>query len=254
MSFQCIFTGKPFSLDEHNRSREGGVAFGNNSRFRAVAYVLTTCLFGRPRIIADLTQEEAKHIRGIGMSDSQSYASMLASVFDYTNTFYHQEPFLDIQNPNPLFHDLDFIISSDVMEHVSPYPSLQQAFDNLFRMLRPGGWLILSVPFNAKGDHREHFPDLFEYTIILEGGEWRLRNTTVDGRQQEFRNLCFHGGPGAVLEMRVFSRSSLEAFLSASGFIEITFFAIDEDMQRYGIFWDGPNDANSLVLSARRPF
>jgi hypothetical protein len=61
-------------------------------------------------------------------------------------------------------------------------------------------------------------------------------------------------GPGNVLEMRVFSKKSIISFLEKSGFIDIIFYDITEDMNKYGIFWSkyGVNDC-SLIISAKKP-
>jgi hypothetical protein len=86
---------------------------------------------------------ESKKIRGIGMSDDQRYARELCRVFSYTNTYYDQEPKLDIrQLPEQLIGCADFVISSDVFEHVSPpvFPAFQQ----LRKLLKPGAfWSFL---------------------------------------------------------------------------------------------------------------
>ena len=42
-----------------------------------------------------------KSIRGLGMSDKEGYAAILAEKFDYTNTFYDREPRLDFTEPHP---------------------------------------------------------------------------------------------------------------------------------------------------------
>jgi len=63
-----------------------------------------------------------KGVRGLGMSDPEELAKRLAEKFDYTNTFYHQEPRLDIVNPaQEQLRRYDFILSSEVLEHV-PQP------------------------------------------------------------------------------------------------------------------------------------
>ncbi len=251
MSYQCNITGQSFDLEENEKDREGGVRFGFNCRFRAICYVLCKCLYGECRVLKNLPDHQP--ITGIGMSDS-GWAAILAQKFHYTNTFYHQPPFLDICQDSHVeqYRALDFIVSSDVFEHVDPHPSLQRAFDNLAKMLKVGGSLVFSVPYTF-GEHVEHFPRLYDYRISLEDNEYVLRNRTIDGEVEEFRNLCFHGGPGHVLEMRVFSKKSVTAFLENAGFVNITFHEVDADMEQCGIFWSR-NSANScsLIISAQK--
>jgi hypothetical protein len=66
--------------------------------------------------------------------------------------------------------------------------------------------------------------------------------------------LCFHGGDGNTLEMRIFSKKSCLSFLEKSGFVDVTFYNITEDMNKYGIFWDSKNENDcSLIISAKKP-
>lgn len=99
------------------------------------------------------------------MSDWQGYAWRLMHRLGYRNTFLDEEPRLDIRAPDPaLLGTLDFIISSDVFEHVSP--PVQLAFDNARRLLKPDGVMIFSVPYTVGGETLEHYPDLHDYRIV----------------------------------------------------------------------------------------
>ena len=60
---------------------------------------------------------------------------------------------------------------------------------------------------------REHFPDLYDYSIAQLKNDWVLVNRTRDGRLETFDKLVFHGGPGSTLEMRVFSERTLKQML-----------------------------------------
>src|SRR4029079_4712194 len=106
-----------------------------------------------------------KDILGIGMSDWSGYANLLRRKFNYENTFYDHSPQLDIMNPiQKYIGKYDFAISSDVFEHI--LPPLQQGFDNLFRLLKPGGRLIFSVPYTRTAQTVEHYPGLRDYEIL----------------------------------------------------------------------------------------
>lgn len=249
----CNITGNSFNLDDDEKDRELAVRFGFNSRFRAICYVFCKLFYGECKILSNL--EDNKTIKGIGMSDS-GWANIFSQKFNYINTFYHTSPYLDIYNDEHIqqYTDLDFIISSDVFEHINPFPSVQIAFNNLYKMLKPGGSIIFSVPY-THGEHIEHFPNLYNYEILnTSTNKYILYNTTIDNKIEIFNNLCFHGGPGNVLEMRIFSKKSIISFLEKSGFIDITFYEINEDMKKYGIFWSKNNDIDySLILSAKKP-
>lgn len=259
--YKCIITGKSFDLSENNKGRELGTINGSNIRQRALIYALTKCLFNKVTLLNEFPQ--MKNIKGIGMSDSGSIVDKLSHLFDYKNTYYHTEPFLDIYCDDHVakYNDLDFIISSDVFEHISPHPNIQFAFNNLYKMLKYGGHLVFSVPFTYE-KHYEHFPLLYNYTIEkINDNKYSLENTTINGKKEIYTNcykpdgtigeLCFHGGPGTTLEMRIFSQQSLINYLNLAGFKDITFYSPNsiKDMQQYGIFWE--NEC-SLVLSCRK--
>ncbi|HTR00898.1 MAG TPA: class I SAM-dependent methyltransferase, partial [Candidatus Acidoferrum sp.] len=209
---------------------------GGILRFRSIAAVLTQRLFGTVKVLAQLNENRAIH--GLGMSDSHTYADQLAGKFSYTNTFYHQEPLLDITKPDPKWLGAnDFVITSDVFEHVPP--PVQPAFDNLFALLKPGGCVVFSVPYSLGEETREHFPHLHEFSLAQESdGRWVLQNVTKDGRQEEFRNLVFHGGPGSTLEMREFSLKALQKNLADAGFTDVR--VHNESIFEHGIFWLQP--------------
>ena len=255
----CPLTGLKFDLNENDKHREGGLRFGINTRTRALVYALNKNVFN----VNSLSDFQGnKKIFGIGMSDQPNLAHNISQKCSYTNTFYHTQPFLDINDPNSTnkYNNLDFILSSDVFEHISPHPGLQYAFDNMYKMLKPGGHLIFSVPFHY-GEHLEHFPSLYNYSIKTDSqtGKKYIENYTIDGKKEiinkytnhlgQVTDLCFHGGKGAVLECRVYSKDSLFNLLTTAGFKDITIYdpAVIKDMNNYGIFWE--NNC-SLIMSA----
>jgi len=148
---------------------------------------------------------------------------------------------------------LDFIISSEVFEYVNPYPSLEFAFNNLYKMLGNGGYLVFSVPFSYD-KHREHYPNLYNYTIKKVNDQNIIYNKTKQNKKEVFYNVRIEEGDGNTIEMRLFSKSSITFYLEKSGFVDITFYDITEDMNKYGIFWSSDNTNNfSLIISAKKP-
>jgi SAM-dependent methyltransferase len=208
---------------------------GSTVRFRAIAHLLTTELFGRSIALPDL--ERRKDICGIGLSDFGPYARQLEDKLDYTNTYYHGEPRLDITDvPADRVAAYDFIIASDVFEHVAP--PVSRAFANAHTLLKPGGVMIFTVPFTLEAETIEHFPDLHEYRLLETPQGWRLENRTADGRQQVYDRLIFHGGAGLTLEMRVFSRAALEREFAQAGFSRVRI--AGEAYPEFGIVWPEP--------------
>jgi SAM-dependent methyltransferase len=228
--------------------REGASCYhcGSNSRYRSIVASLSEEIFGEIIPLPDF--RKSKSIVGIGMSDSPIYAKPLSKKFLYKNTFYHKEPKLDIMSLSKEMYDkADFIISSEIFEHVPPPVDL--AFDNLFKILKKGGVCIFSVPYNNQGTTQEHFPELFEYKIVTRNENQVLINKTREDIEQSFENLCFHGGPGATLEMRKFSKTSLLDHIAKAGFTKIKLH--DNSIPEYGILLD--EDADSLVISMYKP-
>jgi SAM-dependent methyltransferase len=219
------------------RESAGCAACGSTLRTRAVIHALSLALFGESRVLA--AWPERRDLRGVGLSDWDGYARLLAQRCDYTNTYYHAPPFLDITDvPEAMAGRHDFLISSDVFEHVAP--PVSRAFEGARRLLKPGGTLVLTVPFvqNVKAT-REHYPELHDFEIV-DGPEGRPRlvNRRRDGGTEQFDDLVFHGGPGETLELRVFAEASLRAHLEAAGFRDIRFHR--ERVARFGIAWDVP--------------
>jgi hypothetical protein len=213
-------------------------------RMRSLMYLLSMELFGEPIALPDFPV--CRDLRGLGMSDWDGYALALARKFDYTNTFYHQEPRLDISSIRESdVGTLRFLISSDVFEHIPP-AALDAAFANSRRLLDDRGIFIFTVPYAKEGETREHFPRLHDWRIDQVEGRHRLINRTVGGEEETFDNLVFHGGEGMTLEMRMFSEPDLLRRLAAAGFSSARVHA--EHYAPYGILW--PID-HSLPIVAR---
>jgi SAM-dependent methyltransferase len=247
-SFVCNICGQSNSrvpLAALQRETPSCRQCGSTVRFRAVIRLLSLELFAESLPLADFP--ERLDITGVGMSDWHGYAERLAAKVDYTNTFYHQEPRMDITSIDGAHEDLfDFVISSDVFEHVPP--PVSRAFSGMFRLLKPGGLAIFTVPWVEAAETVEHFPRLHAYEIVQGSSRPYLRNVTSTGEVEYFDELVFHGGDGATLEMRRFAGRQLLEHFSAAGFTEIRI--RDDPDEAAGIVW---LESWSLPLTARRP-
>jgi SAM-dependent methyltransferase len=166
---------------------------------------------------------------------------------DFRNTFLDAEPQFDLLQPGPAdLASYDFVISSEVFEHIAP--PIQPAFDNLARLLRPNGFVIFTVPWRPDGPTQEHFPNLYDWRILDRQTSPVLVNRTRTEAVERFEDLAFHGGPGQTLEMRFFSRDGLTLCLTQAGFTEIAFSRLEEKPE-FGIVWEGDY---SVGLIARK--
>jgi SAM-dependent methyltransferase len=248
LSFQCNICGAycQFQLDRLERETISCVECRSTPRVRAVVDIFARKLVGQSMPLPQFPDDHS--LCGLGMTDLENYASRLAKKFNYQNTYLHREPRLDIaaEVSPTLWGSNDFVISSDVFEHV--LPPVARAFDNVSRLLKPGGLFILTVPFGTQPKTIEHFPELHDFQIVETDGNYVLTNVTREGVVQRFDRLVFHGGPGTTLEMRVFAECDLIKHLAAAGFSEIEVHR--NPLFQYGIWWAGPC---SFPISARKP-
>jgi SAM-dependent methyltransferase len=248
-AFRCNLCGTESSATLASLDRDSlTCAFcSSNVRFRAMAHLVVREIFGEDIALPQVPVN--KTIKGLGLSDADAYAIPLAAKFDYINTyfhtfgyikrFFHTEPRLDIADTDvdvERYGGCDFIVASDVFEHVAP--PVSRAFVNARRLLKPGGRLIFTVPFTLDGDTVEHFTDLHDWRVDEHQGRWRLTNRAVDGRVTHYDDLVFHGGPGTTLEMRVFSRDGLLREFERAGFTRVRIAA--EPYLPFGIHWPEP--------------
>jgi len=235
LKFQCNICGSQCraAITALGRETPSCAGCGSTVRMRALIYMLSMELFGEGLTIPNFPSRP--DIKGIGMSDWDGYAIPLTKKVRHKNTYYHREPKLDITSiDTSLEGDLDFIISSDVFEHVVPPVSV--AFENARKLLKSNGVLIFTVPYVKDGRTREHFPDLYDFEIAGKGKSRILKNRTKEGIEQLFDNLVFHGGDGSTLEMRVFSESSLIKEFHGAGFNNVKIYR--DQVDEFGIIWE----------------
>lgn len=258
IEYCCNLCGCKNRLDSSQFHRELAACkkCGALARFRGIIHALANFLGeSEDAILRDWPIH--KRIFGIGMSDWNGYARLLRRKFSYENTFYDRKPKLDILNlTEKNLGKYDFVISTDVFEHI--LPPLQQGFDNLFRLLKPGGCLIFSVPYTRTAQTVEHYPGMLDYEILNFRGARILVNRDDGGRLQVYDNLVFHGGKGATLEMRIFCETDILNRLAQSGFEDIKVY--DQPNLSIGYYWPELKSADpdapllyAYIVSARRP-
>ena len=258
IDYRCNICGSKNRLESRQFHRELALCSkcGSNARFRGIIHALAEAVGGTDgKPLSDWSRRPK--LSGVGMSDWPGYAGLLREKFSYENTFYDRSPRLDIQNLTPEQRGrYDFVITTDVFEHI--LQPLQQGFNNLFDLLKPGGNLIFSVPYNRTSQTAEHFPGLHEFELLSFRGARILVNRDQDGKLQAYDNLVFHGGEGATLEMRLFCEDDVLQRLKFAGFSDIV--VHEQPRLEIGYYWPelmtadpGAPPLYAYIISAHKP-
>jgi SAM-dependent methyltransferase len=247
--FTCNICGaaNESAVDINDRERASCAVCRSSLRVRSVILALSRALFGMDLSLSDFPT--LKTVRGLGISDSDTYAGGLQTRFDYKNTFYHRSPMFDLSKPDETeFGKYDFVLCSEVLEHVQG--DVDRVFQTLARLLKPTGVLILTVPYAFADATIENFANLHETGLAQVGGATVLVNRSESGKYEVFDQLVFHGGDGATLELRTFSEADLRQKLIAAGLPNIRFDAAGS--RKFGVVFSGPY---SLPIGAAKgPF
>jgi SAM-dependent methyltransferase len=219
----------------------------SSMRFRSVVLALSRALFGLDLKLPDFPT--LKSVRGLGLSDSDTYSEGLEERFSYTNTYYHRAPRFDLLQPDEKeFGRYDFVICSEVLEHV-PDP-VERAFATLGALLKPTGVLILTVPYSHEPGTLEHYPEMAGAAFAEVDGRTVLVGRSASGEYRVFDRIKFHGGIGSTLERRVFSDECIRTALAAAGFTAVRF---DPTPNReFGVVYAAP--CSLPVIAVRAPF
>lgn len=161
-----------------------------------------------------------KCVRALGISDDPIYARPLERLFSYTNTYFHQQPHLDLTAP-PIdeLGRYDILICSEVLEHVNA--PVEAAIAGICSLLKPTGFALITVPYSLAPSTVEHFGNLAECALTTIGGKTVLVGRDEGGQYQVFSDLLFHGGNGATLERRIFGEAALKRVLHDGGFSDV---------------------------------
>jgi len=248
-SFTCNICGAQNRSDVPVRDREAVSCSQCRSsiRFRSVILALSRALFGMDLELPEFPL--LKSVRGLGISDADTYSARLENRFSYTNTFYHRDPRFDLLRPDEReLGKYDFVICSDVLEH-APSP-IEVAFATLGGLLKPTGFLVLTVPYSLEPGTLEHYPELAEAAFAEINGRTVLVGRSSDGGYHVFDGLTFHGGAGSTLERRIFSDAGIRKGLAAAGFPIVHFDSLGN--RGFGVDLSAP--CSLPVIATRVPF
>ena len=141
VEFACNVCGARNRVEQFV-SEPATCACGSNVRMRALIHLLCLELFGQSIPAVDFPR--LKGVRGVGLSDQECYARILAEKFDYTNTWYDREPRLDIRHPAQAWIGAcDFVLAADVIEHIAP--PMETALAAVRSLLKPNGFFGVTV-------------------------------------------------------------------------------------------------------------
>jgi SAM-dependent methyltransferase len=202
-------------LEDEPRERCQCAECGATWRNRATLMAL---MVGMRRPPIPLPEQAADwSIRGVGLSDAPPVAPALASKFLYTNTYYHQFPHLDITDPpETLAGALDFVVCSDVLEHV-PYLRVEPALAGLLWSLKPGGTAVVTVPVGGDRTY-EYYPGLTEFELLGTSVAPVVNWIDTAGLRHTDAEPEMHFGGGMTLAFRLFGSQDVEERLRTVGF------------------------------------
>lgn len=137
MRWSCILCGSAHRGPALPAERDGIPCSGCGSAWlhRALGLVILKGL-GLPIVpLSSLAPDLSR--RGLGISDAFPLAAILGGRFDYTNSWYHRFPKVDLTSvPAELRAEFEFVVCSEVLEHVPP--PVQTAMRGIAELLRPG--------------------------------------------------------------------------------------------------------------------
>jgi hypothetical protein len=165
---------------------------GSNVRFRWLIHRLSLELFGRSIPLAEFPRR--KSIQGLGLTDPAVIADVLTRRFSYRNTHLTTAPQFDIRCDDSPVGPLDFLIASEVFEHVEP--PVSSAFENASRILKDSGVLLFTVPWVFDGDAATAIGDLQDWNLQKGPNGWEIVNRKPNGTVERIGNLSPDGRPG----------------------------------------------------------
>jgi len=215
--WDCVVCGRPAMRDPGAPvDREGDLCTSCGSTWRIRAIALGALLgLGLPRLPLPRQSPDWSR-RALGVSDSVVLSAALGSRVDYTNSYYHRFPRLDLLDVPPDVHGtMDLVTCSDVLEHVPP--PADRALTGVAALLRPGGAAVLSVPCDEHGSTREFYPGLTYWEAVPEGVSW----IDAGGARHVDETPEYHGGPGQTLAFRLWGVEDLKERLAAVGLVDL---------------------------------
>ncbi|MSX34844.1 MAG: methyltransferase domain-containing protein [Actinobacteria bacterium] len=210
----CALCGhRDAALTQPIREGESCPRCGSSWRTRATALLIMRGLGIEPRPMLELEPDHRRH--GLGISDNPEMARFFYRCFNYSNSQLDVHPIVDLLNPQSSMQGLyDFVICSDVLEHVPP--SAERAIASLASFLRPGGIAMVSVPVSG-GETEEYYPDITDWSML----DGELHWTDASGASHIDNDPEIHGGDGLTIAFRTWGAEDFERAVLSNGFSSI---------------------------------
>jgi SAM-dependent methyltransferase len=225
---------------------------GSNIRLRWLAKRLSSELFGSSLPLFEFPR--MPFLKGLGLTDPDVLAHQLTKSFTYRNTYYDSEPRFDICSDDSPLGELDFLIASEVLEHVEP--PVTRAFRNAARLLKPSGIFLLTAPWVWDGSRENALPELYDWKLCSEGERWVIVNRNPAGEVERFYDLAFDDKPGPCLgnTREHFPELYDWKLLEHDGIRTLENRRRDGSMQRFEhlVFHSGPGLALEMRLFTKR--
>ena len=189
---------------------------GTGARHRLLAFGLSQALFDTPLISLPATAEviNARHMRVFLTETTTPFhraaKELIAPELFVTSEYFGDEyasgslvnsvRHEDLQKTSFLDGTFDFVITSDVMEHVPDAPAAER---EIIRILKPGGAYCFTVPLHAMAEQDR-------IMALLQ----------PDGTIEYLEEPMYHGDPlrpEGVLVFRIFSVTEMHARFAALG-------------------------------------
>jgi SAM-dependent methyltransferase len=239
---QCTICGHSGAFLNPEQTREGTQCrnCGASSRHRAVVHTLGMLLGRTGTPLFQWKPDRA--IRILESSARGSYPAMMKELFEYYATEYDETKIAEGKQPTEYadfqklhFADkhFDVVIASDVFEHVRKD---DQGYREIFRVLKPGGSLLLTVPY----DH--------------ERPQTLKRVDTSGPTDVHLLEPEYHGGGGLTLTYRNYGRDLLDLLTSVGYSVcHLDLEVRQEGITRQPVFVATKGPAAGLAVRAQYP-
>lgn len=239
--FECNVCGEPFRATwlELHREIPSCSNCGSTVRHRQLAKALTSIA----------SSMDNASITIVGISDHPIIQELLDRYpqVTYVNTYLDEAPTLDLENVQESWIGFaDVLVVSDVLEHVM-FP-MTRALHGCLGVLKPGGSIVITMPYTLRGPSVEHYPWMKDYEVSAdESGLPVVIGIDGDGIRLPILNPNFHGGPGRTLEMRMLELSVVLEAIESAGFQSVRVDDQDDVTSGIKVF------ESMGVITAQRP-